>query len=291
MTKIPLRDICYHPTFRCSLSCRGCVNYSNHLESYNIPDETNWHRDLDALFERFDVRHIEVAGGETLMFPHLEDLVNKLSPVKFYTITTNGLLLYKHRWIKDLVDNDQRLQLVISIHGHPLQDSIYIRNLSESLGIFLDKPAATILKEIRRNFASPSTPSRYLIHNGRIKIKQQHRQGMWHYPKLDTDELPVLFNNDKEIAFKNCICPAPHLKDGKIYKCPMMAMLPKVIKSKNISNTKWDYLNEYSPYDLLNEHNNDTWSRLFVAEDVCSKCPVGSHEWDTAKIDLHSKII
>ena len=138
MAKIYLDAVVYHPTFNCNLSCKGCVNYSNHLESRTIPDESNWERDLDILFERFNVGHIEIAGGETLMFPHLKDVIKRLSSVKKYTITTNGMLLHKNMWLKEIFDSDPKMHIVVSVHGHPMLESIYIKNLTSSFGKFLN---------------------------------------------------------------------------------------------------------------------------------------------------------
>lgn len=290
MAKIYLDDIVYHPTFNCNLSCRGCVNYSNHLETRNIPDESNWDRDLDILFERFEVRHIEIAGGETLMFPHLKDLIKKLSPVKKYTITTNGMLLHKNMWLKEILDSDPKMHIVVSVHGHPMLESVYIKNLALSVGEFLDIDPNKFKRNLRQHFVSKdlNTPLSYV--EGRVRVKNHHK-GNWAYPRLDQNELPILFNNNQEDAYKRCICPSPHIKDGKIYKCPMMAMLPKVLKAKNVHDSKWNYLQDYIPYDLLSSHSEADWQRIPVAEDVCAKCPYDRSEWDRNKTDLHSKIV
>lgn len=290
MEKIYLEDIVYHPTFNCNLSCRGCVNYSNHLETRTIPDESNWTRDLDILFKRFDVGHLEIAGGETLMFPHLSDLIKKLSPVKYYSITTNGMLLHKNMWLKEILDSDPRLRIIISVHGHPMIESVYMKNLTASVGEFLNIDPIKFKKNLRQHFLSKGTGSSMSLYNGRVQVKNHHK-GNWAYPKLDHNELPILFNNKKEDSYKTCICPSPHIKDGKIYKCPMMAMLPKVLVAKNINDLKWDYLTEYVPYDLLSPHNDADWQRIPIAEDVCAKCPYDRSEWDKNKTDLHSKIL
>lgn len=290
MEKIYLEDIVYHPTFNCNLSCRGCVNYSNHLESRKIPDETNWSRDLDILFNRFEVDHLEIAGGETLMFTHLQDLIKKLKPVKKYTISTNGLLLHKNLWLKEVLDTDTRMMLRISVHADPLYDSVYIKNLSESMAKFLNTTVERVLKDLRRQVTNNSNYKAFGYLN-RIIIQPFHRPTSWKYPKLDNNELPVIFNNSKEEAYKKCICPAMHIKDGKIYKCPMTAMLLKVIESKNLYSDQWQFLKDYVPYDLLTPHNSDDWDRLHIAEDVCSRCPVPETEWDRTKTDIHSKIV
>lgn len=288
--KIPVEDIVYHPTFNCNLSCRGCVNYSNHLETRKMPDETNWSRDLDILFDRFDINHLEIAGGETLMFPHLQDLINKLTPVKNYTISTNGLLLHKNLWLKEVLDTDTRMMLRISVHGDPLLDSVYIKNLSNSMAIFLNVSAERVRKDLCRQVVNKHDYKEF-GYLERIIIQPFLNPTSWRYPKLDSNELPILFNNNKEEAYKRCISPAMHIKDGKIYRCPMTAMLIKVVKSKNLYSDKWQFLKDYVPYDLLTDHNANEWDRLHIAEDVCTRCPVTENEWDHKKTDIHSKII
>lgn len=289
--KIFIDDIVYHPTFNCNLSCRGCVNYSNHLETRKIPDESNWARDLDILFSRFEVNHIEIAGGETLMFPHLQDLIKRLAPVKKYTITTNGLLLHKNMWIRDLLDSDTRFDLQISVHGHPLQESVYIKTLCENIELLLGIPSSKFKKLLRLHYLSEHVSGEaFNVYNSRVHIKIHHK-GNWAYPLLDKDELPMLFNNNKEDAYKRCICPSMHIKNGKIYKCPMTAMLPSVLDSKGIHDSKWQFIRDYVPYNLLEEHNSDSWATLRIAEDICTRCPYSAQEWDRTKTDLHSKIV
>ena len=291
--KFYIDDIAYHPTFNCNLSCRGCVNYSNHLETRQIPDESNWERDLDILFERFDVRHIEIAGGETLMFPHLQQVLAKLTPVKSYTVTTNGLLLHKNMWLKDLLDSDSRLRIIISVHGHPMLESVYIKNLCESVGKFIGISPDKFKRNLRQHFLTntgPNTLNLFKIYNDRIRVKNHHK-GSWNYPLMDENELPIQFNNSKEDAYSMCICPGMHIKNGKIYKCPMTAMLPSVLDVKKVYDKKWQYIRDYRPYNLIEEHNSSDWERLLQPEDVCTKCPYATHEWDRNKTDLHSKIV
>ena len=200
-SKIYLDDIVYHPTFNCNLSCRGCINYSNHLETRKIPDESNWDRDLDILLERFDIRHIDIAGGETLMFPHLQEVLKKLTSVKECTVTTNGLLLHKNMWLKDLLDSDSRFRITISVHGHPMLESVYIKNLCESVGKFINISPEKFKKTLRQHFLSKTIAlNRFRIYNNRIVVIN-HYKGSWAYPLMDENELPTQFNNSKELIY------------------------------------------------------------------------------------------
>jgi MoaA/NifB/PqqE/SkfB family radical SAM enzyme len=290
--KISLRHIIYHPTFNCNLSCRGCVNYSNHLETRKIPDEENWKRDLTNLFDRFDVAHIEIAGGEPLMFPHLFDVIKTFSPAKRYTVTTNGLLLYKNKWLKELIDTDPKFQITISLHYDPKNETIYTKNLCNSISEFLDLPTQKV-KTLLSRYSISADESHSIYKGVGIMSTYPNSNGKqaWKFPLLDSNELPIKFNNDSSKAYSSCICPNPHLKDGKIYKCPMTAMLLKVVESKNLYNDSWKFLKDYKPYDLIGDHNVSDWSRISMPEDVCSNCPVAPHEWETSKTDIHSKIV
>ena len=285
--KLPLKHIVYHPTFNCNLSCRGCVNYSNHLETRKIPDETEWARDLDSLFKKFDVEFIEIAGGEPLMLPHLHDIIKKLAPAKRYAVTTNGLLLYKNLWLRDILENNPNFKIKVSMHHDPKIDSPYIDRFCDSLSKFLDIPS----NKIKYHLSKHSRFGNAVVLKERFIVRDTYSRTSWSYPKLDNYELPILYDNDKDEAFKECICPWPHIKDGKIYKCPMTAMLLKVVEAKNLYNDNWKFLKDYVPYDLLGEHNEDNWNNLFKSEDVCKRCPVKPSEWDFRKIDLHSKIV
>jgi hypothetical protein len=306
VSKIFLDDVVYHPTFNCNLTCRGCINYSDHLETRSIPDEKDWKRDLDILFDRFDVGHLEIAGGESLMFSDIQPFINHLltKPVKRFTLATNGLLLYKHDWIKDLLKSDQRFKIIITCQGHPFQESVYIKNFCESLGKFFNIKPEKFKKDLRRYFLSGSDvgcfkfydSNKNQIYIDQIGIKNMHSPGFWRYPLMDKNELPIQFNNSKEEAYKSCKCyvsakPAIHMKAGKLYKCSVTALLLTVVKAKNLYDSTWEHLEQYQPYNLLKEHDPLCWDKMFVPEDVCSRCPVGNAQWDRNKTDLHSKIV
>jgi len=87
------------PTTYCQLKCAGCYR------DCNRPGQIPAHLPLEEMKKQVDwfithrnVQTISIAGGEPLMYPHLEELITYISSKKCRTmIYTNGLLLDKER--------------------------------------------------------------------------------------------------------------------------------------------------------------------------------------------------
>lgn len=298
MGKIHLDDLVYHIGYKCNLSCRGCVNYSNHLEAHSLPWNTNWHTELSKLNDRFSIRHLEIIGGEPLQHPDIQELITFACSldIKYITLSSNGLLLGENVWLKELCNTVKNLEVRISYHHDPLVDNKYNTKMCDSLSEFFDIEYDKMKKILRRVYVSTETESIKNLTPDTNKVTITLKDNLklqdppyWKYPELDENEIPIKYNNDPEQAYNDCLCPWLHYVDGKIYKCAMTGTLPQVLKVKD-NIDKWPLLRDYKAYNVLEDHEPESFERLAGSEDVCKYCPVAG-QWQYDKTDLHSKIL
>ena len=116
MPTLKILDV--HTTIGCNLSCKGCNHFSNYFAPGSQLDTDALLRDIEVILPRLDIGRVSVIGGEPLLNPRCEEIVNACrshtdSPVYLYT---NGLLLLQNEdWIKKVLE-DPRVFLRVSIH-------------------------------------------------------------------------------------------------------------------------------------------------------------------------------
>lgn len=295
--KIRLEDLVYHLGYKCNLSCRGCVNYSNHLEAHKLPWNTNWHEEINTLVKRFHVGFVEIIGGEPLQHPDIKNiLIHACEKIDQVQLTTNGLLLAENMWLKELLDTHDNFKILVSYHHDPTQPTKYNKMMNKSLSTFLGYESSTIKKILDRVFYSRTT-EQYAVseyNDGRVQISlkdvpNQTQKRTWRYPELDEQEIPLRYNNNPTEAYRSCLCPWLHYVDGKIYKCSMTGTMRQIVQLKD-SLDNWPLLRDYEAYDVFAEHNQEKFDRLFGVEGICTYCPVQG-QWQYDKIDQHSKIV
>jgi len=107
-------NIILYPSFFCNYECPYCViKASNRLEDYPKESEHKWQEWVDVLNE-FPPASISISGGETLLYPGLFSLLDRLDIKHLVSLTTN---LY--RVPERLLDCRRRKTLNISASFHP----------------------------------------------------------------------------------------------------------------------------------------------------------------------------
>lgn len=289
-----LKHCAYHITYKCNLSCHGCVNYSNHLDTYKLPPVAKWKEELDKLADRFEVEWLEILGGETLMHPDIKEMIDycynqsKFTKIK---LATNGLPLADNMWLKPYVDTG-KIILNISYHHSPLADNKYTRMLNSSIAQFTGLSARQISNVASRLFYSsnkdieiPGAPNCKLA----MKVSANNNDPIWKYPGMDNDDIPIQYNNNIAQAFKECLCPYYHYVDGELHKCSVTGTFRQVLQVKGKLD-EWPLLRDYTGYSLYSEHNDEDYARLNQPESVCTYCPVGD-QWEYKKKDKYTKLI
>ena len=291
---------------KCNLSCIGCTSYSEHIETSKMPYITNWREELTLLKETVNPDSVGLTGGEPLMHPDIREIVEfACSMFSIVSLPTNGLLIKEHT---NFINEQSNLLIVVSLHGDTSANTKYASKMHDSLTATLSKHAGVPhdqTMKIINNFSSyvdgrleendlyftlehiPDYVDVVKVRNTNIMI----RQNEWIRPELDSKGVSIPYDNDPAEAYKDCVCPARHYQNKKLYKCPVTMFLPDLLAVKgNIDD--WPALRDFKPYDLENI-GNDNIERLLQPEDVCRHCPVNSKKGQRIfgdKVDKQSKL-
>lgn len=284
--------ISYPVIRKCNLSCTGCTAYSDHSESAKLPTVQNWKEELTLLKENVNPFFLGITGGEPLMHPEIQEIVEfARKTFSKVNISTNGLLIAENKWLQDMITNtEQDFFVTVSIHDSMSKNNKFSDMMHASLTQLISDKIGEDYNKISGFLNDFSTNGMvkenhiFRVHHEDHEIVQIKHTNLllrftghfWLHPYLDDDELPVPFNNDSAEAYKDCFCPSLFYKDKKIFKCPLTTFLPDILNIKgDIRN--WPYLEQFVPYDI-SVPNSKEIIRLMAHEDVCKHCPVNSKD-------------
>lgn len=245
----------------CNLSCAGCTTFSDlkHKGYVGWARGQEW---LRSWQQRVNIKAVGLMGGEPLMNPELEHWlrgIRELLPDAQIRFVTNGLLLHKHWWILDLldelghavfkisqhVDTDHMQQVISTVMNsrdwQPIREHGIDRWVSESgLRLQLARPVRFV-KTFRGDYAAA----------------QPH-------------------HSDPAQAFGMCVqkrCPL--LLDGRLWKCGTAALTPRML-----ARFGWPNREAWQPYmhDGLAADCGDQELLAFLQNfgrphDMCRQCP------------------
>jgi hypothetical protein len=163
-------------------------------------------------------------------------------------ILTNGLLLPDHEGLGECLLRN-RVKLGVALHENTPAYRAKIQ------------PALDLLAAWRRLG---------------IDLEVWNTWQSWTTPYVTSPDGPVPFeHHDKEASWRSCTVSTrkcAQLRDGCIWKCPMVAYMPMVCKQKPKVASKWEMLHKYQPLRLpaSDTEISDFFSRK--AEDVCTYC-------------------
>ena len=183
----------FYITNVCNLTCRGCNRFNNH----NFKGHHYWkdHAELyEAWSNRINIDKISIIGGEPTLNPDLESWVSNLRrlwPNADMMIQTNGTYIrpyFVNFWKK------YKVNFVISLHDINTAEQI-MQDWKKLLGNWF----TTFLKG-------------FVFHQSSLIQENNHF---------------TLNRNVPEMAFGCCDMKYDHtMVNGKLYKCPMTAILP-----------------------------------------------------------------
>ncbi len=251
-----------HIHHRCNLACEGCNHFSD-LTDKNTPDVNGvqFLKDIESIAKNINVRyHLAILGGEPLLRRDFRQLFEKALKIlrqhNFDTtkvhLITNGLLLHKHLYLKDLME-EYGFSLKVSFHPNRYSKTkdVLIKNLKKASDVLIKKNK---------------------LHS-RVRIWRPH---VWkkQYAEKDNKIYPF-FSKDIEASYSNCSCPYSQVMDGKIYKCAPIAYLPFALKKTGQYNDKfWQPYLKYKPADVTSKHELVEFFKTHKrAEKICSMCP------------------
>lgn len=202
-------------TNECNLTCSNCNRYNN----YDFQGHHDWRSSESAVMawsRRITAPIITIIGGEPLMHPELwgwVDLVCRAWPDQQIMIQSNGLV--------DRSDLDQKDQF-------------------PNLGIVASLHQLGMEKTIRKRI--PIHKAEEIIDNSMFTACAIKDQGD-HF---------VVHQSCRHQAFNACTMSQSHtLLEGRLYKCPMVAVLPKFMQQYTVAMTlaQQELLQAYAALD------------------------------------------
>ena len=240
MPRLNILDI--SATIGCNLSCKGCNHFSNYFAPGSKLNTDSLLKDIETILPRIDIGRVSVIGGEPLLNPRCEEIVNACrsytnSPVYLYT---NGLLLLQNEdWIKRALE-DRRVFLRISIHLPEVVDII-------------------------KKFNHP-----------KVLVTEHHTGKDRWFDSIRKRDGKVYPYNQNRIAksFQVCSCPNAQLYNGRLWKCPNTAFLRELLSVTGQSDdSEWqEYIVDGIPVDCSDKELTKFCSNSRIPENVCNMC-------------------
>jgi organic radical activating enzyme len=294
----------------CNYSCSNCQSLNNFaFKGHQLWGDHE--HEYKLLSEKLDIEQLQIIGGEPTLNPDFEQWVSGISslwPQTKLQISTNGSrldkitdtiydTLKKHKGTLWLTCHNISLyneflefsrQFLDEIVSDYVSDHTYKHNWRETYHSIkeTDWPECNDISDFYhlpddikeqfehkiRNDASIKlkTTSRTLVDCNGVEVKIDWSQSF--FSSVIDDNLKLRFNSDPVKAHDICYFKECHqLNKGKLYKCPLVSVLPDFTQQFNISGADVSY----TP---LNSSQSDMEVAEFVNNitqpiDQCRFCP------------------
>lgn len=317
----------------CSYSCSHCQSLNN-FAFKGHQRWKDYQEEYTLLSKNIEFDTIQIMGGEVTLNPDFEQWVNGISslwPTALLEISTNGSRLDKINdniyqvlsrnngtlWITchDITLYDQMLKFSkeflkeIVVDFNPDTDGYY--NWEESYNSakedfwpecknieqFSELPD-NIKKEFIKKSTQRKTVSRMLKDKNGVQVRLDWSQSFVSSAIGVVDEfsMKMKFNNDPIEAhdacyFKNC----HQLNKGKLYKCPLVSVLPDFLNQFNVSMSDEDKFISSSYVPVSIKDSPDVISTFVdnIEKPIpqCKFCPVKLNKYNFVGTDKKIKII
>jgi organic radical activating enzyme len=250
MKKFQLHDVLeIYITNECNLTCSNCNRYNN----YNFSGHFDWREQQHALQtwgDRLSARLVTIIGGEPFLQPELLSWVNLIKsawPDTPINIQTNGTV--KHPDIDAILNTDN---LGISVAAH---QSGLIKKIKKTNSKFVLGPGGNI---------KPNVSLETDFSECAVIDKHSHFE--------------VHDNNNVVEPFEACTMKYSHtILQGRLYKCPMVAILPTFQKQFDVRLTQKQQ-ELLDSYRSLSHDCDDTDLEEFLISEhspipQCKLCP------------------
>ena len=243
-------------TRTCQLNCAGCLTFSNHNRvkgHIELDTAKPW---LEFWASKLKPETIHVFGGEPLMNPEFPTWVRTVAELfrsdrcKQINAQTNGIKISSmdSAVLFDLIHN-YNLQLSISIHS---QETWYQEKISEAVKILETIVGPGRYEEVNgseRVYISEDDLRNFRLVNH--SVGDPNRRWVGHYNGYGKNLTPGReFEHAKHIEHHG-FCEAKEyiqLYEGKLYKCPPMAILKHALEMYEYPNREqWQPWLDYQP--------------------------------------------
>jgi organic radical activating enzyme len=270
----------------CNYSCTHCQSLNNFaFKGHQLwKDYENEYRNLS---NQLDIDQIQIIGGEPTLNPEFEkwvDGISKLWPQSKLQIATNGTRLDKLTKEIYQILLKHKGTLWITCHDIKLYDG------------FLDF-AKTFLNNIVSDNADPTVKlkTRTLIDKNGVEVILDWTQAF--VPSvidvLDDQSLVMKYNSDPVQAHEICGFKTCHqINKGKLYKCPLVSVLPDFLDQFDVDMSTNDKLLAYS-YEPLTSDGNVSKFVNAINDPIpqCKLCPINYTKHSFVGTEKKIKII
>jgi organic radical activating enzyme len=271
----------------CNYSCTNCQSLNN----FAFKGHQRWEdyqSEYELLSNQLDINTVQIIGGEPTLNPDFEkwvDGISKLWPNSKLQISTNGSRLDKI--------TDQTYQTLLKHKGtlwitcHDIELYNGFLDFSKS---FLDKIVSDTNNadgcdwktDYEKSKTDPSiklrTVSRKLIDEHGVEVILDWSQAF--VPNVvdvvDKHYLKMNYNSDPVEAHDICYFKTCHqINKGKLYKCPLVSVLPNFLDQFNVDMLEDDRVIAYSYQPLSANDNNvaDFVNNINQPIPQCKFCP------------------
>lgn len=271
----------------CNYSCTNCQSLNN----FAFKGHQRWEdyqSEYELLSNQLDINTVQIIGGEPTLNPDFEkwvDGISKLWPNSKLQISTNGSRLDKI--------TDQTYQTLLKHKGtlwitcHDIELYNGFLDFSKS---FLDKIVSDTdnadgcdwKTDYEKSKTDPSiklrTVSRKLIDEHGVEVILDWSQAF--VPNVvdvvDKHYLKMNYNSDPVEAHDICYFKTCHqINKGKLYKCPLVSVLPNFLDQFNVDMLEDDRVIAYSYQPLSANDNNvaDFVNNINQPIPQCKFCP------------------
>lgn len=233
----PILDVVeLHIADHCNLNCAGCLHFTPLAEKWCASPEAV-ERDLAALRRKFRyIRHVTLLGGEPLLNPDYEkivEVVSRVSPESLITVVTNGVLL-KGEELDRFLDVCKRFLVRVKWTIYP--------------------PMRSRVAELAARFKE-SGVRLFTVEVGDFYVKMNPKGG------------------DPKSAMRFCrkTTYCPYLRDGRIYTCAQAFHIKDYMQLYEKETGKKSGMVSSRGLDVYDE-SNDGWSVLEYLMTPCGTC-------------------
>lgn len=273
----------------CNYSCAHCQSLNNFaFKGHQLWEE---HRhEYEVLSNLIDIDTLQIMGGEPTLNPDFKKWVSGLSnlwPNSKLQISTNGSNLDKFDTTIYEILSKHKGTLWITCHDTELYDKFL--NFSKSfLGNivsdkFADNNGNYNCKEEYEKSKTDSTVqlktiSRTIIDNHGVGVILDWSQSFVSsaIELLDDQRLKIKYNSDPVKAHDICYFKKCHqINKGKLYKCPLVSVLPDFLNQFNVEISDEDKLLAYSyqPLSIDNKNVSEFIDSINDPIPQCKFCP------------------
>ena len=260
----------FYITNVCNLTCEGCNRFNN----YKFKGYQRWD-DYKEIYKEWGkelrVNNIAILGGEPLLNPDFTKWltgIQNIWPDSRIEIVTNGYRLNYIKGLYDQLNDNKNLWLNVGIHNKQSKKLIL-----ENIKNFLVEPL-----RFEYNQQNKYGQFLYITYANNVKIKVEYNWWFHQGALIKEENKFGLHQSDVKKAHDIChMKTCHHFIEGKLYKCGVVALLPKFAEQFQLQLSAEDkeLMLNYVPLSIKNsiDEKKDFIQNLKNSIPQCKFCP------------------